>query len=82
MKEVTIQYKSNKTLDALRELGKYLGFTVNEQTIPKKEKMSFINGVPVIPGDNSIDLTDLHSIFTGKGLNAAELRNSGWQRRK
>jgi len=82
MKEATIKYKSNKTLEALRELGKYLGFTVNEQSNSKKEKMSFINGVPVIPGDDTIDIADLHTIFTGKGLNAAELRNSGWQRKK
>jgi len=35
MKEVTIKYKSNKTLDALRDMGKHLGFTVHE---PKENK--------------------------------------------
>ena len=82
MKEVTIKYKSNKTLEALKDLGKYLGFTVNEQPVQKKEKLSFINGVPVITGDDSIDITDLHTIFTGKEVDATELRKSGWQRKK
>ena len=82
MKVVTIKYKSSKTLESLRDLGKYLGFTIDEQSSQKNEKISFINGVPVIPGDDSIDITALHSIFTGKGLNAAELRNTEWQRKK
>ncbi|HEY4323168.1 MAG TPA: hypothetical protein VGN20_04260 [Mucilaginibacter sp.] len=82
MKEVTVRYKTNKTLQALKDMGKYLGFTVDEQSSEKKDKLSFINGVPVIPGDNSIDITDLYAVFTGKELNAAELRNSGWQRKK
>ncbi len=29
MKEVTVKYKSNKTLAALRELGKYLNFSID-----------------------------------------------------
>ncbi|MGZ3755206.1 MAG: hypothetical protein ACXVAY_19420 [Mucilaginibacter sp.] len=81
MKVVTIKYKSSKTLDALRDLGKYLGFTIDEHPSQNKEKISFINGVPIIPGDDSIDITALHSIFTGKGLNATELRNKEWQRK-
>ena len=81
MREATIRYKTDKTLNILRELGKHLGFSITEQT-GKKEKMSFINGVPVINGDDSIDISELHSIFTEQGLDAAELRNSAWQRKK
>jgi len=36
----------------------------------------------IILGDNSIDITELHTIFTDKVFNAAELKNSGWQRKK
>ena len=82
MKEVTVKYKSNKTLQALRDMGKYLGFTVDEQPSAKKSDINLIKGVHIIPGDNSIDLTELHEIFTGRELDAAELRSSGWQRNK
>ena len=82
MKVATIKYKSNRTLEALKELGKYLGFTVDEEKSPRKDNVTFINGVPVIPGDNSIDISELDSIFTGKGLDAQKLRRSEWQRKK
>jgi hypothetical protein len=82
MKEVTIKYKSNKTLDALRDMGKHLGFTVDEPKENKPAERFFINNVPVIRGDDSIDITELETIFTGKGLNADEVRKSGWQRKK
>jgi len=82
MKEVTIKYKNSKTLDALKDLGKYLGFSVSEQRPAVKRKQEFyINGVTVIPGDEAIDVSELHEVFTGKGMDATELRKSGWQRK-
>lgn len=82
MKEVTVTYKSNKTLEALKDLGKYLGFSVSEQTSSKTKEESHINGVRIIPGDDTIDISELHEIFTGKDLDATQLRSSEWQRRK
>ena len=38
MKEAIIKYKSTKTLDALKDLGKYLGFSVYSISNNKKEK--------------------------------------------
>lgn len=67
MKEVTIKYKSNKTLEALKDLGKYLGFSVSENAPSKRKEDFHINGVSVIPGDESIDISELHEVFTGKG---------------
>lgn len=81
MKEVIIKYKSNKTLEALKDLGKYLGFSVSEHST-SKSKDFYINGVRVIPGDESIDISELHEVFTGKNLNAGQLRDSGWQRKR
>lgn len=78
MKEVTIKYKNNKTLEALKDPGKYLGFSVSENTSSKSKEDIYINGVSVIPGNESIDISELHEVFTGKNLNAAQLRNSGW----
>lgn len=83
MKEVTIKYKSNKTLEALKELGKYLNFSVSDHKIKTvAEKDNSINGIPIIVGDAKIDIAELHDIFTGKDLNAWELRNKAWQRKK
>ncbi len=82
MKEVIIKYKSDKTLAALKDLGKYLGFSVSEQTVSNKKENSFINGVTLIPGDESIDISELQEVFTGRGITASQLRNSGWERKK
>lgn len=82
MKEVTIKYKNGKTLEALKDLGKYLGFSVADQHPAAKKKREFyINGVTVIPGDDAIDVSELHEVFTGKGMDATDLRKSGWQRK-
>ncbi|MGV8095712.1 MAG: hypothetical protein AB2L24_28000 [Mangrovibacterium sp.] len=80
MKEVIIKYKNPKTLEAIKALSKYLDFSVDVPRPVKREKLEYINGVPVIPGDDSIDISELNSIFTGKGLDAKNLRISGWQR--
>jgi len=83
MKEVIIKYKNSKTLDALKDLGKYLGFSVSgEQPVTKKKQEFYINGVTMIPGDEAIDVSELHEVFTGKGMDAVELRKSGWQRKR
>lgn len=70
MKEVTIKYKSKKSLEALKDLGKYLGFSVSESRVSKKNKEEFhINGVTVIPGNNSIDISELpESSFSNAGV--------------
>jgi hypothetical protein len=80
MKEVTIKYKNPKTLEAIKALSKYLDFSVDIPKPIKREKLEYINGVPVIPGDDSIDISELTSIFTGKGLDSKTLRITGWQR--
>ncbi|MEN6455205.1 MAG: hypothetical protein ABFD10_13180 [Prolixibacteraceae bacterium] len=80
MKEVVIKYKNPKTLEAIKALSKYLDFSVDIPKPVKREKLEYINGVPAIPGDNSIDISELTSIFTGKELNAKNLRTLGWQR--
>lgn len=82
MKEATIKYKSNKTLETLKGLGKRLGFSISENTSSESSEGYYINGVRVVPGDESIDVSELHEVFTGKNLNAAQLRSSEWQRKK
>ncbi|MDQ8003270.1 MAG: hypothetical protein REI64_00645 [Pedobacter sp.] len=82
MKQAIIKYRSNKTLDALKELGKYLGFSISSVSPKGKKSSSTIKGATVIEGDPTVDIAGLHEIFTGKGLDALELRKSGWHRNK
>lgn len=84
MKEVTIKYKDSKVLQLLKSLAKYLDFSI---AFPKKGKIEkneyeYINGIPVIPGNNTIDIGELSKIFTGKNIEARKLRTEGWQRQK
>ena len=83
MKEITIKYKSNKTLAALRELGKYLNFSIADHKDKAiTEGLGDINGIPVIMGDGSIDISELHDVFTSQNLSAKKLREDAWQRKK
>ncbi len=83
MKEVIIKYKSNKTLAALRELGKYLNFSIADQKVKAvRESWGDVNGIPIILGDKSIDISEMHDVFTNKNLSAKQLRESAWQRKK
>jgi hypothetical protein len=81
MKKVTITYKNTKTLQALEAMSKYFGFTLSTP-IESKEKVNFQNNASIIPGNSAIDISELNSIFSGKNIDAAELRKTAWQRRK
>jgi hypothetical protein len=40
----------------------------------------FINGVSVISGDSSVDMSGMDKIFAGKKIEAKQLREKAWQR--
>lgn len=75
MPELVIKYKSKRALNALMDFAKYFEFSV---TKPEKN----INGVTIIFGDSAIDTSELETVFTGKNLNAKQLRENAWQRNK
>lgn len=86
MKEVTIQYDNPKTLQILKDIAKYFDFSIsttkhNEKMV-KSKKLGYVNGVAYTPGDTSIDISELSELFTGKNINARELRTIAWQRQK
>ncbi len=81
MPEIIIKYKNPKTLQALKDFAKYFDYVISSIK-PGKEEESFIKGVTVIPGDSSIDTSDLENIFSNKNINAKTLRSEAWQRRK
>ena len=80
MPEIIIKYKSSKTLEALNDLAKYFDFVISFPKSERKEKI-VINGVTMIPADDSIDLSDMTEIFTGKNINPESLRVKAWQRK-
>lgn len=88
MPEVTIKYTSPKTLEALKAIAKYLDFVVSK---PRKEPTqktddasnSFsVNGVTIVRGDSTIDLSEMSDVFTGKSIDSKKLRTTAWQRNK
>lgn len=83
MPEIIVKYKSKRTLAALRDFAKYFDYVISSpDPESKKEKQSNLNGVTIIPADNSVDTSDLSNIFTGKNINPQQLRSEAWQRKK
>lgn len=81
MPEIVIKYSDSKTLKVLKALSEYLNFTVSS-TSEKKKKEFVINGIPAIPGDKSVDISEMQEIFSGKNIDAKKLRQKAWQRSK
>jgi len=81
MPELIIKYKNKRTLDALLDFAKYFDFSV---ILPakSKEKIIKINGVSIISADSSVDTSELESIFSTNNIDAKELRQQAWQRKK
>jgi uncharacterized protein YlxP (DUF503 family) len=81
MPEVIIKYKDSKTLKALKALSEYFNFTVATSSKNSKKNF-FINGVSVIAGDSSVDMSEMDKIFSGNKVDAKQLRERAWQRSK
>lgn len=81
MPELIIKYKNKKTLEVLLDISKYFDFSV---ILPntKSKKLNQVKGVSIISGDSSIDISDMEEIFSGKNLDAKELRKTAWLRKK
>jgi hypothetical protein len=83
MPEIIVKYKSKRTLEALRDSSKYFDYVISSpDSKVKKDEQINLNGVTIIPADNSVDTSELSKIFTGKNINPSELRHEAWQRRK
>ena len=83
MPEIIVKYKNKRALEALNDFAKYFDFEIAQPNSGlKKEKQVKLNGITVIPGDNSIDTSDLNKIFTGKNIDPVELRKNAWKRKK
>lgn len=76
MPQITITYKSEKSLKALKDFSKYFDFVIEKSS---KNQIASANR-NIILGDKSIDISELSEIFTGKKLNANQLRKDLWHR--
>ena len=81
MPQITITYNNPKTLQALIDFAKYFDFKI-EKPDKKNQLPKIKDELIMIPGDNSIDPSDLTKIFTGRNIDAKNLRQSLWQRTK
>jgi hypothetical protein len=86
MPEVIIKYNKPETLKILKGLGKYLDFSVSasraeKHNIDDQKKISKTE-ITIIPGNPAIDTTDMLEIFSGRNLDAQELRKKAWNRKK
>jgi hypothetical protein len=56
MPEIIVKYKNKRTLEALRSLAKYFDFEILlPYSMEKKEEQIGLNGITIIPADNSVD---------------------------
>jgi hypothetical protein len=78
MPEVTVKYKKPETLKILKGLAKYFDFKV---TADKSKKKSSLDDI-LIPGDKTLNISELENIFTGSGIDARKLREEAWKRPK
>ena len=80
MPEVTIKYKSAKSLEALKDFSKYFDFEITMPRTPKTDKDKenvVING----NGVTTETLKDLTALFSATDMDAKKLRKS-WKRNK
>ena len=82
MPELVIKYKNQKTLDALMDFSKYFDFSVISSPRKDKKKNILINGVTLIPADNSINTSEMEAIFSNKDIDSKQLRVDAWLRNK
>jgi hypothetical protein len=76
MGEITIKYNKPETLKIIKSLAKYLDFKVSSDKIK-----SSINDI-LIPGDKTLDISELEDVFTGSGIDSKKLRDQAWKRTK
>jgi hypothetical protein len=79
MPELIIKYSSRKTLQALTDLAKYFDFEIAKPATGAKKRV-FINGVALVSGDETVDISPMAEIFSGKAIDASNLRKLAWQR--
>jgi hypothetical protein len=66
----------------MKTLSEFLDFSMAESRKKGKSELIYINGVPVVPGDKSIDISDMGEIISRNKMDAKQLRKQAWRRNK
>lgn len=77
MPELLIRYNDSRTLEVLTDLAKYFDYEIEPAIDQSNSPKAPLN---LIPGDSSINTEELIEIFSGKNLDAQNLRKKAWKR--
>lgn len=75
MKEVTIKFKSSKTLEALKEFAKDFDLVIEQKTPAQSEEHS--TKAPIVFSKQP-DLTALRGVWEGRDIDLKSLRENAW----
>lgn len=79
-----IKYKNPDAIKILKDIGKFLDFTIEKESKPVKnqnQEIAFINGVACLPPDPKADFKKLKGEFTGLNYSKDSLREKAWRKR-
>lgn len=82
MLEVTIIYSSPKTLKVLKALSELLDFKLTKSEKVKGQSLDIITIPSRIPGDKTVDISDMSDVFSRSKMDAKKLRKEAWGRKK
>ena len=79
MPEVIISFTKPETLKALKALSKILDFKISKPRTSSAIEKEYPS---IIPGDKSIDISDMSDVFSRSKMDAKKLRKEAWGRNK
>ena len=88
MPTAIIHYSNPKAISLLKEMGNFMGFSIDANTDADKEQNNtvvestgLINGIPYQKANPKADITKLLGIFDSSHYTKESLRNKAWKRR-
>lgn len=79
-----IKYKNPDAIKLLKDIGKFLDFTIEQESQQGKNQdpgIIFIDGVACLPPDPKADFKKLKGEFTGLNYSKDSLRDKAWRKR-
>jgi hypothetical protein len=79
-----IKYKNPDAIKILKDIGKFLDFTIEQESQHEKNQdqgIVFIDGVGYLPPDPKADFKKLKGEFTGLNYSKDSLRDKAWRKR-
>ena len=79
-----IKYKNPDAIKILKDIGKFLDFTIEQESQQEKnqsQEIVFIDGVACLPPNPKADFKRLKGEFTGLNYSKDSLREKAWRKR-